>query len=1182
MSNPYRVYNYTDRELIIATDEAGEQRYRLLGQSVSPLDVTPRRLWAASGAAIDGQAGWALDEGFDVHVTEASPGPGLPQVNRPLDPTPNLHIFGLGIHPLEQAMPRAAAATAVTFAPLGEAPGGNAPGPAWFYREDETWVTVLGAGITGLTVAHELVTRGFRVQVIERAHGSPADIRDGTAAPRPATPDGDPLVERFRRGLTGPDVGGVARTQWGTQPLGRGAAPSPFVAARRRPAPSPAAASSETASSETAGEPEPLASLRSVHGDAVWFGPFQGGPLSAGSYHAFGITWTNGQIDDFAAGLLDWLYARGETASLAAVQVVIVVYRGDGADHVKRAYDRFDELLGVLRALHEGGEDRSRLRTALERLEILPTARIDVDEDEPQASRRPYVGLYVRVHEDLGLIAGEHGFRFFPGFYRHLRDTMRRTPIFDPLTRTFTSRTAHDNLQEVRWQIVADPERPYRTALSRKAIPTIGGMIEQYRAIRRDLDYQPVDLLRFWLRLLRYMTSSTGRREADYERMTWWDFISKRRLDDPADPERFRYEPRFEEALKHTPKALVAMGSEHADARTQGNINVQLMMDQFELQDQSDSTLAGPTSTTWFDHWRTFLEEQGVRFFLGEVTEIRVPPRAPGGAPPPRARVEITFPGGAQPAEYLDGEEMVRLGRIREHYIVSALDVVGLARVTRGLRRSKRAVGAIADLDKLIGDGPDQDRDLEDITSLGRRGPGGGLGDRFQTLTGIQLYYQRHVSFANGHIYFAESPWGLSAISQIQFWGPFGSGHRGRLAGNLSIDIGSWRAAGGVPDPNTLDRDAIATGVQEQIKNSSKLPEGEDARKRKWLPHASLYHLDDFIAFARVDPAQPDAPIRPWRNHAPFLINVADEWEQRPRGEPWTPNDLAARDRQPGAGAPAGEVWTPGEGGYVVHHGNLVVAGPHMRTFTRMATMEAANESARHAVNAILDHATWVLRRAGAEAAEAAEAAELAEAAEAEEPEEPEEPARAPRERPARRRGARPSRPGRARAALERAPAPTVRTTEGPSINVVRNTTPFGDYCDIWDPELFEFEDLRFLRSIDEHLMKPKQPLGGAAASTDGGAALVPHLFDILRIDELPDRLVSDEGAVRILELVGCILVALDDAQLVDLGSVFAAVDRARAELSRLLEREPAGPRRRPRVSPRDGERTDRRSPQDE
>jgi hypothetical protein len=40
--------------------------------------------------------------------------------------------------------------------------------------------------------------------------------------------------------------------------------------------------------------------------------------------------------------------------------------------------------------------------------------------------------------------------------------------------------------------------------------------------------------------------------------------------------------------------------------------------------------------------------------------------------------------------------------------------------------------------------------------------------------------------------------------------------------------------------------------------------------------------------------------------------------------------------------------------GYDVYFGRLVFAGNHMKTFTRLSTMESANESARHAVNGIL------------------------------------------------------------------------------------------------------------------------------------------------------------------------------------------------------------------------------------
>ena len=81
----------------------------------------------------------------------------------------------------------------------------------------DIWVTIIGAGITGLTAAHELVERGFRVQVIEANAASPTDV---SAAPIS-------LVE----GLDDVDVGGIARTQWSVLPAGAclGVGPAPLV-----------------------------------------------------------------------------------------------------------------------------------------------------------------------------------------------------------------------------------------------------------------------------------------------------------------------------------------------------------------------------------------------------------------------------------------------------------------------------------------------------------------------------------------------------------------------------------------------------------------------------------------------------------------------------------------------------------------------------------------------------------------------------------------------------------------------------------------------------------------------------------------------------------------------------------------------------------------------------------------
>jgi hypothetical protein len=1057
MPDPFRVYNHTDREIIVQTSD--NELHRLLGQSVSPGSAVPVKLWAVDlktkVVKIDEQLAWDIAPGFDVHINETgsdtSIGAGVP-VPPGAAQDIILHISGLGISP-------AAAKGSQDDADIAD---------DWFYRDDEMWVTVFGAGITGLTAAHELVSRGFRVQVIERAHASPADPVDG-----------DKGIERFKRGLTDCDVGGIARTQWATQPVA-------FGAAAALPLESDAADTRHTRRDAriAVGTDDGPAALRSVHGDAIWFGARTIGACESRDYRAYAIGFTDDVLTgDPSAAIASWLKAlsTAKSRSVAATQLVVVVY--DGPDHralVKQAYARCETFRNWL--------GTAALGDTLLRLQVLPTARIDAAELDPGGNR---VGLILRVHEDLGLIAGEHGFRFFPGFYRHLRDTMRRTPVFDTSTWTFTPRSALDNLQEVRWQVIADPQRPHQAAFSRKPFTTIGGLMDQYHTLRRDTGYRATDLMRFCLRILRYATSSIKRRDAYYEHMTWWDFLSKRRLDDPDDTDVMPYGTRFAEALKHSPKALVAMGAEKADARTQGNLSVQLLMDEFGLHDQSDSTLTGPTSTSWLTHWRRYLEEQGVRFFLGEVTEIKRDPDTK------RATATIAFfnSPGDPPKDYLDGEDRfkVRNGRrdIAGHYFISALDVPALARVTR--RERANPDSPLTELGKLVLGTNNADRDLEDITKIAQPSASDpqGIADRFQTLTGIQLYYKRHVSFANGHIYFAESPWGLSAISQVQFWGPFGSGHRGRLTGNLSIDIGAWRAGGDVArgtvtaDPNTLARDAIAKSVQKQI--SLCMEHGKTGVQRL----ANYYHLDDYIAFAYTDGVE-----RPNRNHAPFLINVVDEWSLRPKGEPWSPNDLYSRGRIPGRGhfEYGGQTWFPDPYGYPVHFENLVIAGTHVRTFTRMGTMETANESARHAVNSILDHATY-------------------------------------------------------RYSDRSTPPPATFTfPQHADHDVDRHTTAFGDYCDIWNPELNEFQDLELLRLIDKYLMEAGTKKLPDDRPPGVKVPLAPHVLDILRVDDLPDMLEDDRGAIGVFEMLSSMLKAFDDVRTDDLPSLLAVVERVRTQ----------------------------------
>jgi hypothetical protein len=80
-------------------------------------------------------------------------------------------------------------------------------------------------------------------------------------------------------------------------------------------------------------------------------------------------------------------------------------------------------------------------------------------------------------------------------------------------------------------------------------------------------------------------------------------------------------------------------------------------------------------------------------------------------------------------------------------------------------------------------------------------------------------------------------------------------------------------------------------------------------------------------------------------NATPFLINVPGQWPSRPGL--FQPDEVTFDER----------VLRPGEDErvrYRISNQRWVAAGTYMATRTRLTTMEAANESARHAVNAIV------------------------------------------------------------------------------------------------------------------------------------------------------------------------------------------------------------------------------------
>jgi uncharacterized protein with NAD-binding domain and iron-sulfur cluster len=182
-------------------------------------------------------------------------------------------------------------------------------------------------------------------------------------------------------------------------------------------------------------------------------------------------------------------------------------------------------------------------------------------------------------------------------------------------------------------------------------------------------------------------------------------------------------------------------------------------------------------------------------------------------------------------------------------------------------------------------------------------------------MNGIMFYLRRDVPLVHGHTIYIDSAWALTSISQRQFWPQFDlhAMGDGEVGGLLSIDVSDWEAPGAFAAKGKIARqcskEEIAEEVWAQLKAA--LNNGaealEDANRLAWF-------LDPDI----VPPNPTDAT-----NLEPLLVNTKGSWPHRPPAE-----------------LPEVE--------------NLFLASDYVQTYTDLATMEAANEAARRAVNAIL------------------------------------------------------------------------------------------------------------------------------------------------------------------------------------------------------------------------------------
>jgi hypothetical protein len=463
---------------------------------------------------------------------------------------------------------------------------------------------------------------------------------------------------------------------------------------------------------------------------------------------------------------------------------------------------------------------------------------------------------------------GEHGFRFFPAFYRHVVDTMRRIPsafpvggrssVFDhlrPAPLRLIGRNGHAPLEFPASPEMWDPAR-------------IKAFFE--KLFGSGIHIEPQDLLFFANKLFTLARTPKADRLLKFETQSWWDYIG-------AETRSQDYQHYLAKGLTHT---LVAADPKEINAKTGGDVLVRILIDSgVPLDDDPDRVLDGPTSRVWIAPWKQHLINQGVVFVDGKLESLSMN----SGAHAVQAARVVTSAGAID---------------MHANYFVCGLPVEAMADV---LSRSPT------------------------VTASGQRLSGVSvLSGDVRSMTGLQFYLDRplqHLGPNMGHHLYIDSDWALTAIQQSAFWRPpfqdltrFGDGS---IQAVLSVIISNWKkpyAAGGNVDAAHATRAQLRDLTLQQLTaalNGDGIQRLDPAWVRAWS-------LD-----SAVTPGPEVGPGMAAVNTMPLLVNRPGGWRYRP--DP----------------APAGL-------------DNLLLASDYVRTNTDLATMEAANEAARCAVNAIL------------------------------------------------------------------------------------------------------------------------------------------------------------------------------------------------------------------------------------
>ena len=439
---------------------------------------------------------------------------------------------------------------------------------------------------------------------------------------------------------------------------------------------------------------------------------------------------------------------------------------------------------------------------------------------------------------------GEHGFRFFPGFYKHITDTMKRIPFQEGPGKPLQKDGCYGNLTATqRIMLSRDGKAPIvTTANFPRTIADFKVLKKAYTDFKTS-GLTPEERGFFLNQVIELATSCHERRRDEYEKLNWSEFLE-------AEYYSKDYQHLLVGGLVRT---LVAAQANSASTKTGGNVFLQLVYTMLTPGANTDRVLNGPTNDRWLKPWSKYLEEKGVNYYLGhEVTKIEMN-------------------GAAVGCVHVKDDKGQHI-QTRADYYIMAVPVEVAATI---VKESPGMVEADAVLGYL-----------------------GDLADSVSWMNGIQYYLNQEVNISQGHVIYSDSEWALTSISQTQFWKnpDLSKCYNGKVKCIVSVDVSDWK---NTPFRGKLAKDCTREEVAKEV--WAQLEKSLNVNGVKVIDSAMIeyYYLDSDIHDAEVGKgalAAKTSQDEKLFNLEPLLVNTVHSWTLRPNANSNIQNLFLAAD----------------------------------------------------------------------------------------------------------------------------------------------------------------------------------------------------------------------------------------------------------------------------------------------